>query len=217
MVKKGLYLYVEGGGDHARLTAELGRAFHIFFKKAKLPCQPRVFLSGSRKSAYDDFCQAVQQGQAAMLLVDSEGPVANRHQQGPPEAWQPWRHLKERNQDQWERPSGAEDLDCHLMVQFMESWFLADREAMRDYFGQGFNVKQLPAAAKSVEDIAKEKVDDALQRATRECKPKNSYEKGRDSFKLLARIDPNKVVAASGWAKRLVDTLKRRMAASDPA
>ena len=47
-------------------------------------------------------------------------------------------------------------------------------------------------------------------KATRKCKTKEHYLKGKHSFVLLGRIDPSKVIAASPHAKRLLDALKSR-------
>lgn len=50
-----------------------------------------------------------------MLLVDSETAIAQSHQT------QPWAHLLQR--DNWSKPNGSNDTDCHLMVQIMEVGF----------------------------------------------------------------------------------------------
>ena len=102
---------------------------------------------------------------------------------------------------------------CHLMVQCMESWFLADRETLKLFFGQGFKENQLPALANSIEKIAKTQIYQCLANATSECKTKAKYGKGEHSFKLLSIINPVKVMNASPWAKRLIDDLKKRMGA----
>jgi hypothetical protein len=51
-----------------------------------------------------------------------------------------------------------------------------------------------------------------VQRA-QNCKTKAEYGKGEHAFKLLASIDPAKVMAASPWARRFVDELKKKMGA----
>ena len=61
------------------------------------------------------------------------------------------------------------------------------------------------------EGVAKVSVYAALQQATRNGKTKAPYGKGEHSFKLLARIDPAEVIAASPWARRFVETLKGKM------
>lgn len=148
-------LYVEGGGDTASLRKACREGFAKFLQKAGLEGRmPRVVACGSRANAYDSFCTAVFNGEAAMLLVDSEEPVISDAEPGDankPESWLPWLHLQQRRGDGWNKPPGSNDLQCHLMVQCMESWFLADRDAIKKFFGQGFSENSLPAATNSLE------------------------------------------------------------------
>lgn len=203
----GMKLYVEGGGDTNLLKTACRHGFSEFLKKAGLgDHMPRIVACGSRQNAYDDFCTALCSGKPAMLLVDSEAPVAATQ---PP--WQPWVHLLNRPGDKWAQPDKANNDHCHLMVQCMEAWFLADRQTLQTFFGQGFNVNALPAAANPIEGVAKQDVYQSLTGATSNCKTKAPYGKGEHSFKLLALIDPAKVTAASGWAKRFVDEMKKQM------
>lgn len=212
-------LYVEGGGDASALKTACREGFSRFLGKAGLAGRmPRVVACGSRADAYDSFCTALRSGEAAMLLVDSEEPVLPEAQ--PRDAsrredrdhWQPWLHLKQRQGDGWDKPTGSEDLQCHMMVQCMEAWLLADRETLKAFFGQGFKEKALPAAANPVERVSKQQIYDALAKATRECKTKSTYGKGEHSFKLLALVNPAKVAESSPWARRFIETLQARMA-----
>lgn len=202
-------LYVEGGGDTAVLRTACREGFTNFITKAGIQRRPRVVACGGRRDAYESFCTAIAQGEAAMLLVDSEAAVAAQNQSGPAEQWLPWAHLLQR--DNWAKPVGASDTDCHLMVQVMESWFIADRATLQAFFDPGFNAGALPAAANALEGVAKATVYGALQQATRNAKNKAPYGKGEHSFKLLARIDPAKVTAASPWARRFVQALEEKM------
>jgi hypothetical protein len=93
----------------------------------------------------------------------------------------------------------------------MESWFLADRQTLQKFFGHGFKSSALPAEANAIEAVDKNQVYKSLAKATKDCKTKSAYGKGEHSFKLLALIDPNKVTAASDWAKRFVDEVKKEM------
>lgn len=198
-----LRLYVEGGGDSKLLRTACRQGFSEFLGKAGLQgYMPRIVACGGRKQAYDDFCTALGNGEKALLLVDSEDPVT---------VVSPWQHLLIRQGDQWPTPAGASEEHCHLMVQCMESWFLADRQTLETFFGQGFKTNALPAAANPIEFIAKQQVYQSLENATKACKTKDAYGKGEHSFKLLALIDPANVVAASDWAKRFVDALKKQM------
>lgn len=97
------------------------------------------------------------------------------------------------------------------MTQIMESWFLADRDAIKTFFGQGFRENDLPPMNNAVESTAKQQIYSTLARATRDCKTKSAYGKGEHSFKLLTKIDPAKVMQASPWAKRFVDELHKKM------
>ena len=200
-------IYVEGGGDTRDLRSSCREGFSEFFRKAGLEGKmPSILACGGRQQAYKSFCTALEdtdQTDFIVLLVDSEGPVKQDT------SWEYLRMQNKNKQKSWEQPVNAEDDNAHLMVQVMETWFLADKETLAGYFGQGFKEKALPPNP-DIENISKPDVLNRLKSATRECTPKGEYGKGRDSFKILANIDPNKVTAASPHAKRLVNTLKTK-------
>ena len=194
-------VYVEGGGDGKSLRTKCREGFSSFFAKASLAGRmPQVVACGGRESAFDKFCTALGSRKAEefiVLLVDSEDPVA--------EGSGPWLHLSTR--DHWTKPDEATDENAHLMVQCMEAWFLADKDRLAEYFGQGFNRNALPGRPE-IEDVAKRDVLEGLKRATRQCK-KDEYGKGRHSFDILERIDPAQVMVASPHASRLIETLRQ--------
>lgn len=206
-------LYVEGGGDAAALKTACREGFSSFIAKAGLKGHmPRVVACGGRQDAFESFRTAIRNGDSAMLLVDSEEPVLGRYQDGEEKAqWQPWQHLKQRQGDGWDKPADSVDTDCHLMVQCMESWFLADRNTLKTFFGQGFQESSLPATGNAVEAISKTLVYQSLSQATKDCKSKAPYGKGEHSFKLLTLIAPSSVTSASPWAARFVEQLKVKM------
>ena len=114
-----------------------------------------------------------------------------------------WEHLHAR--DGWTRPEAAGDDQVFLMVQVMETWFLVDRDALRRYFGAEFRenaISRWPV----LEDVPKARVLKALERATAACR--KSYAKGRVSFELLARVDPDRLGAACPHARALLDRLR---------
>ena len=119
-------IYVEGGGDSNQLKRKCRRGFAKFFEQAGFQGKmPKIIACGSRNDAFGDFCTAVRtptNDEYPLLLVDSEGPVIPRHYD------KPWAHLKER--DFWNQPADTTDEQAHLMVQCMESWFLADRHCL---------------------------------------------------------------------------------------
>lgn len=210
-------LYVEGGGDAPALKTACREGFAKFLAKAGLAGRmPRVVACGSRADAYDSFCTALRTGEAAMLLVDSEAPVVAAAQPGDAtvredrDRWLPWLHLRQREGDGWEKPAGSDDVQCHLMVQCMEAWLIADRDTLKAFFGQGFKENALPATANPLEAVGKRQLYDALEKATRDCKTKGAYGKGEHSFKLLALANPDSVMQASPWARRFVETVMAR-------
>ena len=194
-------LYVEGGGDHKPSRTECRQAFREFLRKAGLAGRlPRIFASGGRERAYDDFRHALGASRGddfVVLLVDSEGPVATDAGR--------WRYLKD--SDGWDKPAEATDDHVHLMVQCMEAWFLADRAALAAYFGDGFSENSLPRRA-DVEEVSKQDLERRLNTATRNSRIKGAYRKGRDSFAILADLDPDKVADASPHAKAFLRTLQ---------
>jgi hypothetical protein len=93
-----------------------------------------------------------------ILLVDSEGPV-DPHVS-------PWDYLGKKEGDKWPKPEGATDDQVHLMVQCMEAWFMADGEAVVEYFDEGVKIAHLPALDnEDIEGISKEKIAVALGKA----------------------------------------------------
>ena len=194
-------IYVEGGGDTNRSLTECRKGFSAFFARV-LTNKPKIRACGGRDQALKKFFTAVRQAtetELPLLLVDSEAPLAQ--EQGV------WEHLKAR--DGWDKPAQVKDDQTYLMVQCMESWFLADQAALGRYFGQGFRSNALPPN-KSIESIPKKQLLDSLDKAAKET-AKKGYDKGSHSFKILARIDPDKVAEASPHAKDLLDALRRML------
>ena len=217
---KTVKLFVEGGGDSHSLRTKCRSAFNIFLQKSGLAgIMPRIIASGCRNAAYDDFCTAINNGEDAVLLVDSEItviiPSDNSIIINDPKTWKPWYHLKNRQgedgviADNWDKPDGTSDEDCHLMVRVMETWFFADVDALKRYYGQGFSENVIPKR-QDIENISKNDILDILSKATSRTQ-KGKYSKGAHSFELLEIIDPQKVVNQSPWAKRFVDLLLDKM------
>ena len=159
---------------------------------------PRVVRGEGRSQTLDLFATAVthpRPGELPLLLVDSEEPVAAGHTV--------WQHLKaQANSD---RPQGAGDDQAFLMVQVMETWFLADRDSLRDYFGAALreqHLRQWPV----LEDVSKPTVFRALNQATAGCTKR--YARGKISYELLERLNPALVETACPHAKSLLDRLR---------
>lgn len=191
-------VYVEGGGDSGSSKAACREAFLRFFQKlSNLKLNPRVIASGGRMKAFQNFCDALQanKGDEILLLVDAERPVTASV----------WHHLR-MAPDNWKKPRLAADKQAHLMVQSMEAWFMADKEAVSRYYGREFRVGSLPSR-KDIENIPKDDLVPALERATRNTK-KGRYHKTRHAFEILAVISPDKVQQRSPHGKRLFRALQ---------
>ena len=194
-------VYVEGGGYRKTTSSACRRGFIRFIERSGLQGEmPKIVASGSRTNTFRRFAKrskdAANEEEYALLLLDAEGPLRKP---------QPWQHLKEC--DGWNPPEDTKEYQCHLMVQAMESWFLADRTALEEYYGQGFQANALPRN-REIEEVPKKQAQDGIRRATRNTR-KGSYDKGRHSFEILAKIDPKKVTNASPHARRFIDVLLR--------
>jgi hypothetical protein len=192
-------IYIEGGGDGEALHTLFREGWRRFFEAAGLAGQmPRVVPGKGRVQTFDLFLTALgnpRPGELPLLLVDSEGPVAAGHTV--------WQHLKA--QANWDRPDGAGDDRAFLMVQVMETWFLADYALLREYFGAALreqHLREWPA----LEVLSKDTVISALTRATTGCS--KSYSKGKVSYELLARLNTQSVEAKCPHAKTLLDRLR---------
>jgi hypothetical protein len=95
------------------------------------------------------------------------------------------------------------------MVECMEAWLLADKQALSEYFGQGFRLKALPRA-QNVEKVSKNDVLNGLDQATRGSKTKGSYDKGRDSFQLLGRVNGGKLRRSAPRVELFVQAISDR-------
>lgn len=194
-------VYVEGGGNykHTDTSTACRSGFVQLFERLGLP-QRRlsVVACGSRSETFKDFRQRVRQQteEFVILLVDSEGPVG---------AAGSWAYL--RNRDNWRRPTRSTEDQAHLMVQCMEAWFLADRQALGSFYEQGFLSGSLPGHA-NIEEVPKDELVRRLEHASRNTQ-KGRYHKTRHGFALLALIDPQRVRAASRRAGTLFDVLTR--------
>ena len=192
-------LYVEGGGDGRVNHATSRQGWISFLRRAGLTGRmPQVIPGGGREQTFDKFQTALQNqrpDEITILLVDSEGPVVPGRSA--------WEHLH--NQDNWNQPPGAANDSAFLMVQVMETWFLADRGTLRQFFGSALNENHFRQWL-DLEAVPKDTAIDALERATANCQ--KPYSKGRVSFGLLGRIDPVRVANSCPHANYLLHYLR---------
>lgn len=211
MVKQ-IVLHIEGGRDRTA-DVEFRRAFRTFFSDLiaygnKRQITIQVILEGGRKEAYDRFCKVVHSDPDVwhVLIVDSESPVK--------EFGQCWKHLKERQEDQWERPANVEEAQCHLMVMAMEAWFFADPDALEHYYNplnkHKFHRNALPKN-RNVEQILKEQHVSKIEAAIKDIPKRNIYLKMKDGPAILERLNVEKVRQAAKHCERIFVELTKKM------
>lgn len=186
-------LYVEGGGPSKEMQIRCRAGFRSLIEKMNLGRRlPRIVACGGRQQAFDHFVTATDASNGAYvaLLVDSEDTVEDLER--------PWEHLRQRVGDGWIPPDGTTDDQVLLMVTCMETWLLADPEAIRAICGPGMIDKHLPTFELENRD-RKEQVFDKLIAATKHCK--KTYDKGDLSFAILARVNPMKLITLKSFER----------------
>lgn len=189
-------IYFEGGGQTAEGKAQLRQGMDSFLAPLKnlarehrhrwqlIPCE-------GREQTWDAYSHALRVHPDAinLLLVDSEDPVT---------APDPKQHLAQR--DGW--PTGGLDVNrVHLMAQCMETWIVADPDALAKHYDRGFNANSLPRR-QNLEAVPKVQVYSALENATRQTR-KGAYSKIRHAAAILPKLDANKVKDRCPYAQRL--------------
>jgi hypothetical protein len=203
MVKE-IRIYIEGGGDKKDTKKAIRIGFSEFLKDLRQIAQKnrirwKIIVCGSRKNAFGDFKNALKANPNAfnVLLVDAEAPVNTT----------PCQHLKLR--DNWDLDN-IDDEHCHLMVQTMEAWLIADIEALKKFYGSGFKEKVLSNNNPEVEKIDKKQLEHSLKAATRHTQ-KGEYHKIQHASKLLALLEVDKIRQVAPHCDRLFTTLIQKM------
>lgn len=197
---KDVWIYVEGGGGKDSKD-RLRQAFGQFLTGPRVIAREqrvrwRVVLCGSREQTYQKFRERLRNQPDAgpvFLLVDADRPVNST----------PREHLSG-GETRWDL-SFATDRQCHLMVEMMESWFLADQATLADFYGRDFTAGQIPNRT-NVEDIPKSQVYDRLDRATRNTR-KGKYDKADHAPQILKNVDPDRVRSRAPHCDRLFKIL----------
>ena len=205
----GIRIYMEGGGDNNNTRSVLRQGMDAFLGELKARAGERslgwrLACCGGRQKTYKTFINDVKRpkaGEIYILLVDSEDPVT---------AATPFEHLRNRPGDGWDF-AGVPENRVHLMVETMETWIVADPDALAKWYGPGFRENSLPRT-RDLEKVRKADIAGALDRATGST-TKGRYHKILHANKLLARIDPTKVRARCRHCARLFDTLEGFLAA----
>jgi hypothetical protein len=193
-------LYIEGGGDSESSRGVLREGFARFFKGVVDEARQRsihfkLICCGGRDKTIKVFSNAMKDRPEAfnVLLLDADHPVSNSRLD----------HLKTHFK---KSIRGLDEKRCHLMVQVMEAWFLADIMTLKKYYTKDFNTKAFPKA-KNVETIDKDIVLNALKEATRHTQ-KGEYHKINHASALLASIRSSEARKASYHCDALFKTLE---------
>ncbi len=203
MVKE-IRIYVEGGGNRGDTKAVFRQGMSKFLCELKNLSLSRgvrwqIIACGSRDSALQDFQSALKSHPTAfnLLLIDAEAPVSV------PSAIL---HLQQNDKCSL---GGITADQCHLMVEVMENWFLADIAALESFYGQQFNPSAIPPT-QNVEAIGKARVEAALENATRATQ-KGRYHKIQHGTKLLEKINPTTVRSRAPYCNLLFEKLKEKI------
>ena len=195
-------IFVEGGGAKDSKD-DLRRAFGEFLSRPREIAREhgvpwRLVMCGSRDQTFRAFRNWTREfpDDLVFLLVDAEQPVFAS----------PREHLAAR--EPWDLSSTSDD-HCHLMVQVMESWFLADVKALEAFYGHHFGSRQIPAR-QNVEEVPKAEVEAALKNATSKTQ-KGEYHKIRHGPAILESLDPEKVRARAPHCERLFKALEKAL------
>lgn len=201
-------VYFEGastGRGSKKSQIEARTSFQEFARKKGLKRMPRFIPCGDRRSAYEDFCTAVQtarEGEYIILLVDSEAPVVSSKLR--------WQHLKDRPGDDWSKPDGVSEEQVHLMVECMETWLIADRDALKKFYHNDNFLPNNISNRSNLEELSKAEVYNNLKAATKQCRRMKPYDKGQHSWKILKRASPSIVQEKCPHAKIFFEVLEKK-------
>ena len=188
-----IYIIFEGDG-------KLVPGFNAFLRSAKGAARQRGInvrpVAGGARAVRDfNWARRDLTDATVLLLVDSEGPAPRDPRDSV------------RSRGDWTPSRPVEENEVHLMVQLMEAWFLADRDALRVYYGQHFRENRLKGDPANVEKVTKNDVLSGLNAATKETS-KGKYHKVNHGRALLSKIDPERVRKAAPHCDRLFCVLQ---------
>ena len=210
-----LVIFVEGGQAKGGVSnastnynqRQMKQGFYEFFvkvlkaKNVKDP-QLRIELGAGRDQTYKQFKKALPDppGVFSILLVDAEEEVTENDSR---------KHLKQRKGDQHWDLTGVDEAQCHLMVQTMEAWFLADPDALRASFPQDFDARKLRLAkGQNVEKVEKQGIMTKLGAATNGKYTERT--KLEYSGRILLELNPTQLEKKSSHCRKLFSTLETK-------
>ncbi len=179
------YIYIEGGGvgpGSKDVDIRCREGFRKLLENCGFAAQkrmPRLIPCGGRAAAFHEFklANTNADGNFVALWIDSEEPMHDIEAA--------WQHLEQ--YDQWAQPAGATGEQVLFMTTCMETWFIADRNALQAHFKNKLKDSALPLL-NNLESRNRHEVQRGLIHATRNCS--NAYAKGIKSYELLGKLSP---------------------------
>ncbi len=205
MSYKKVRIYVEGGGDSNALKQPLRQGFKKFLTEIDQKVSLSIIAGGGRGQTFERFRNAIEYypQELSLLLLDAEEAVSTGEL--------PRQYLRTQNPS-WTFPNASDD-QYHLMVQIMESWFLADKERLKEFYGARFHDGAIPERT-DVEGVPKQQVYQELSAATKDSKRgeyKEELKRTRGS-EILECIRAHEVRSKASHCKRLFDTIEGLLA-----
>lgn len=176
------YIYLEGGSVESKdADIRCREGFRKLLEKCGFTGRmPRLVACGGRNDVFGQFRLAHRTTHGpnfVAMWIDSEEPLSNVEAA--------WAHLLEH--DRWAQPPRAVDEQVLFMTTCMETWFVADRAALKTYFKHNLQESALPSLH-GLENRDRHEVQHKLGDATRNCS--NAYVKGIKSYDLLGKLSP---------------------------
>ncbi len=177
-------IYIEGGGDSKDLHTLCRKGFRKLLEKCEFKDHmPKLVSCGGRNLAFKKFQIALAKKSNSdyiAMLIDSENILADLNAT--------WDHLK--ISDGWNKPSGSENDQVLFMTTCMETWIIADRDALAEHYGSDLQKSALLSLV-NLESRSRQEIQESLSNAT--CNCSNAYKKGKRSFHVLEKLSPNKL------------------------
>ena len=204
MVRKHVRIYIEGGAEGRTADSDFRRGWKKFLNEIHQTALANGFQSlevvrgKGRGNAFRRFKNYIHENpnDLCVLLTDSETEVH--------EGTTVWTVVSEREGDRWECPDWATENHLFLMVVFVETWLLADIDALQTFFKKDFNPNPLPRT--ELESRSKVDVERALFQATKKCK--NGPYKHGQAHEIIEHVQPERVKTLY-HGSRLFDSLNQ--------
>lgn len=205
---EGVRIYIEGDKKNKTSNISLREGFSVFFDVLREKARERkikfdIILCGSSAETFRDFQFGVRSHPNSFVtfLIDSDDELDN---QDTPKSFL----QKQTKSKNWEWRN-VEDEQCHLMIQIMESWLIADIETLKNYYGKDFHANSIPKN-KNIEKVPKLDVENSLAKATKDTK-KGVYHKVKHGAELLTKVNKEIIKLKSKHCQLIFDTIKEKI------